>query len=347
MKAIVVHGSRDLRVDEVPDPVAGPDNVVVEMEWGGICGSDVAYYLHGVSGTAVLKEPLVLGHEGAGHVVHAGAAVAAALHARGIAVGTPVTMHPATLVGAGRLPPDTAARTNLWPQVRYFGSAAFSPHEPGLFSRFRAVRADQLRALPHGVTTKAAALAEPLGVALHAVNRAGDLTGMTVLVNGCGPIGALVIACARARGAGRVVAADVSRAALAIGERMGAGEIVDVSTGAGLPADVDLAIEASGAPKALGDVFAAVRRGRVVVQVGNLPAGEVSAALGNIVTREIDYRGSYRFVDEISDALQLMAAGLDVSPLMTHEVTIDDAVPGFELAADRTSGSSKVMIRLS
>lgn len=69
-------------------------------------------------------------------------------------------------------------------------------------------------------------------------------------------------------------------------------------------------------------------------------------ALGGIVTREITYRGSYRFVDEISDALRLMAEGVDVSPLMTHEVMLADALHGFELAADRSAGSSKVMIDL-
>ena len=69
-------------------------------------------------------------------------------------------------------------------------------------------------------------------------------------------------------------------------------------------------------------------------------------ALGGIVTREITYRGSYRFVDEISDALRLMAEGVDVSPLMTHEVLLADALHGFELAADRSAGSSKVMIDL-
>lgn len=69
-------------------------------------------------------------------------------------------------------------------------------------------------------------------------------------------------------------------------------------------------------------------------------------ALGGIVTREITYRGSYRFVDEISDELRLMAEGVDVSPLMTHEVMLADALHGFELAADRSAGSSKVMIDL-
>ena len=77
-----------------------------------------------------------------------------------------------------------------------------------------------------------------------------------------------------------------------------------------------------------------------------MKVGEVPVALGRIVTREITYRGSYRFVDEISDALRLMAEGVDVSPLMTHEVMLADALHGFELAADRSAGSSKVMIDL-
>jgi L-idonate 5-dehydrogenase len=346
VKAVVVHGKNDLRVEEIAEPVCGSGEVLVEMEWGGICGSDVSYWKSGTSGTAILKDPLVLGHEVAGRVAQIGQAAATDLAERGIDVGTPVTIHPATLVGEYDVAPEITGRTNLWPEVRYFGSAAFQPHEQGGFSRFRTVRPDQLRVLPAGVSTKEAALAEPFGVALHAVSRAGDVAGRTVLVNGCGPIGALAVAAAKSAGAERVVAADLSDAALDIARRMGADETVNPGAGGSLPTDVDVAIEASGAPRALGGVIAAVRRGGIIVQVGNLPAGEVSAALGNIVTREIDYRGSYRFVDEISRALELMADGVDVGPLMTHEVSIDEAVRGFEIAADRSTGSSKVMTQL-
>lgn len=347
MKAVVVHGKGDLRVEEIADPDCGRDQVLVEMEWGGICGSDVSYWQKGASGTAVLRDPLVLGHEVAGRVAAIGAEAAVALAGSGVEIGVPVTIHPATLVGEHDVPEELAARTNLWPEVRYFGSAAFRPHEQGGFSRFRAVRPDQLRVLPEGVSTKEAAVAEPFGVALHAIERAGDVADRRVLVNGCGPIGVLAVAAARAAGAREVVAADLSDAALDIARRMGADETVNPRQGDPLPQDVEVAVEASGAPPALGGVIAAVRRGGVLVQVGNLPADEVSAVLGNLVTREIDYRGSYRFVDEISRALELMASGVDVRPLMTHEVSIDDAVRGFALAADRSTGSSKVMIRLS
>lgn len=341
MLAAIVHGPNDLRVEEVPDPVCGPGDVVVSMEWGGICGSDVAYVQKGVSGTAVLKDPLVLGHEVAGLVTEVGADV------EGVALGAAVTVHPATLVGDHEVAEELASRTNLWPQVRYFGSAAFQPHEQGGFSARRVVRPDQLRPLPEGVSTREGALAEPFGVALHAVRRAGDVTGRSVLVNGCGPIGVLAVAAARAAGASTIWAADLSEAALQIAAQMGADHLVRVADGEALPTDAEIGIEASGAPRALGGVIAAIRRGGVLVQVGNLPGGEVSAALGNIVTRELDYRGSYRFVDEISDALDLMAHGVDVSPLMTHTFPLAEALEAFRVAADRSTGSSKVMLQLT
>jgi L-idonate 5-dehydrogenase len=156
----------------------------------------------------------------------------------------------------------------------------------------------------------------------------------------------LAVAAAKAKGAARVYAADLSDAALEIARAMGADDLVHVAEGEALPTDVEVAIEASGVAKVLGGVIAAVRRGGTRVQVGNLPLGEVSAALGNIVTREIDYRGSYRYVDEISEAIELMDGAVDVSPLMTHEFAIDDALRAFQTAADRSTGSSKVMLRL-
>lgn len=341
MKAVVVHGADDLRIDEIPDPHCGPGDVLVSMEWGGICGSDVAYWRAGVSGTATLRDPVVLGHEVAGRVAEVG------IDVLGVQIGDRVTVHPATLVGDYTMPKETAGRTNLWPHIRYFGSAAFHPHEQGGFSSLRNVRPDQIRPLPQGVSTKEGAVAEPFGVALHAVSRAGDVGGRSVLVNGCGPIGALVVAAAKARGAAEVIAADLSPAALDIALAMGADAVVRVADGEALPRDVEIGIEASGAPAALGSVISAVRRGGTLVQVGNLPAGQISAALGNIVTREIDYRGSYRFIDEISEAVQLMDGIVDVSPILTHSYDLAQALVAFEVAADRSTGSSKVMLRLS
>src|SRR6476620_10254752 len=341
MKAVVVHGAGDLRVDTLPDPTPAAGEVLIAMEWGGICGSDLAYVRHGSSGTAQLKQPLVLGHEFAGRIAELGPGVT------GLQIGQRVTAHPATLVGDHVLPERIAGRTNLYPEIRYCGSAAFDPHTDGGFSELKVVRADQIRVLPDGVSTQQGSLAEPLAVALHAVGRAGDVRGRDVLVNGAGPIGALVVAAAKYRGAARVIAADLSEPSLAVARAMGADKTVNLSAGEVLPEDNELVFEASGAAAALGAVLHATARGGTVVQVGNLPGSAVSAVLGDLVTREISWLGSYRFVDEITDAVAALAAGLNVTPLMTHTFGIDDAVTAMQVAGDPTSGSSKVMLRLS
>ncbi|OZM79203.1 L-idonate 5-dehydrogenase [Pseudonocardia sp. MH-G8] len=338
MRAVVVHGPGDVRVDRFPDPEPGPGEVLLAMEWGGICGSDLGYWARGASGTAQLRHPLVLGHEVAGRVAAVGAGVT------GLPEGTAATVHPALLVGDVQLPDRIAGRTNLHPQVRYFGSAAFDPHTDGGFSEYRVVPADQIRPLPDGVGTEQGALAEPLAVALHAVHRSGDVRGRTVLVNGTGPIGALVVAAAKHRGAARVIAADLSAQSLAVATAMGADETVDLGAGASLPSDVELVVEASGAPAALGAVLRATARGGTLVQVGNLPGTPAPAQLGDLVTREITWVGSYRFVEEISDALRALQDGLDVAPLVTHRFDLDDAAEALRAAA--APGSSKVLLRL-
>ncbi|HUR08446.1 MAG TPA: L-idonate 5-dehydrogenase [Nonomuraea sp.] len=340
MKSVVVHGPGDLRIDERPDPVPGEGEVLLAMEWGGICGSDLSYWKHGASGTAVLRHPLVLGHEVAGRIAGIGTGVS------GLAVGRPVTVHPAELIGDGRLPDRLAGRTNLYPRVRYFGSAAFDPHTDGGFSEYRVVRAAQIRPLPEGVTTEHGALAEPLAVAMHAVSRAGDLRGKTVLVNGTGSIGSLVVAAAKHRGAATIIASDIAKTSLAVARAMGADETLDVSGDTTLPEDVELVFEASGTPAALGSVLRATARGGTLVQVGSLPGTPALAALGDLVTREITWIGSYRFADEIDEALRAMRDGLDVSPIISHRFALDQAAEALAVAADPASGSSKVMLRL-
>ncbi|GAB7044539.1 MULTISPECIES: L-idonate 5-dehydrogenase [Catenuloplanes] len=337
MRAVVVHGPRDVRVDSLDVPAPGPGEVRVAVEWGGICGSDVSYYAHGASGTATVRHPLILGHEIAGRVAATGPGVPPDL------VGVPVAVHPAS--PAGELPARLAGRTNLNTRVRYLGSAAFDPHTDGGFAEAVVVRADQLRPLPDGVSTRHGALAEPLAVAMHAVSRAGDVTGRDVLVNGAGPIGCLVVAALRLAGAATVTAADVADAPLATARALGATEVINLRSGGTLPSDAELVLEASGVPGALGAVLAATARGGTLVQVGNLPGTPTPAALGDLVTREITWIGSYRFADEITDAVRALATGLDLEPLIAATYDLTDAPAALDRAAAGGSGG-KIMLRL-
>jgi L-idonate 5-dehydrogenase len=338
MKAVVIHAQDDLRVEDVPAPELRPDKVIVDIHYAGICGSDLAYWRHGATGTAILREPMILGHEISGVVSTVGDDVS------GVVPGEPVTIHPATYAPGGHLDPRLHGRLNLYVPIRYFGSAAFLPHEQGGLCEQRLVDPSQLRRVPDTVSLRDAAVAEPFGVALHAVNRSGGVDGLQVLVNGAGPVGLLVASAAKAHGAARIWVSDINPLALRHAQAMGADVVVDLSSGDLLPEDVDVAFEVSGAPAALHGVFGSVRRGGTVVQVGNVPARPVESDLGNVVTKEIEYRGSYRFIDEIQEALELMASGVDVSPIVTHEFPIDDAVKAFETAGDRSTGSSKVLI---
>ncbi|MDA2811889.1 L-idonate 5-dehydrogenase [Nocardiopsis sp. RSe5-2] len=337
MRSVTVHAPGDLRVDEVPTPEPGDGEVLVAVEWGGICGSDLAYWRHGRTGTAELRDPLVLGHEVAGRVARTGPGV------EGVPEGLPVTVHPADPVGGQDLPERLAGRSNLHPRVRYLGSAALHPHTDGGFRDLLPVKAHQLRPLPEGVDTRCGALAEPLAVALHAVGRAGGVRGREVLVNGAGPIGSLLVAALRHAGAARVVAADIDGGPPRTAAAMGAHETRDLSAGQGLPADTEVVFEASGAPAALAGVLEATARGGTLVQVGNLPGTPAPAALGALVTREITWTGSFRFAEEIGQALEAMAAGLDVAPLITHEFPADRAEEAMRTAA--APGSGKVLLR--
>jgi threonine dehydrogenase-like Zn-dependent dehydrogenase len=336
--AVVVHGAGDLRVDELPTPTPGPDEAVIAVAYGGVCGSDLHYWRSGAVGESILREPMVLGHEIVG-TVHVAAA-----DGSGPAVGTPVAVDPATTGTApGRYPAD---RPNLAPGTTYLGSAALLPHTQGGFARFTALPTRMLRPLPRGLSLRDAALAEPAAVALHGVHRAGDVTGRRALVIGAGPIGALAVAALRRAGAGEIVAVDLQDLPLAIAKQVGADRTVHAADSAAIDAvQADVVIESSGNHHGLASAVRGAARGGTVVMVGLLPTGPQPALVSLAITKELDLRGSFRFVDEISEVLDALADGsLVAAPVATHEFAVEDALAAFHTAAD-ASASGKVLLR--
>ncbi|MEU1197763.1 L-idonate 5-dehydrogenase [Streptomyces sp. NPDC005813] len=334
MLGCVIHGQGDLRVDELPVPSPGPGQALVAVRYGGVCGSDLHYWRHGGVGDFRLREPMVLGHEVVGTVVSYGAG------ARGPAPGTPVAVHPATPCGA--CPECLDDRSNVCRDTRYLGSAARTPHVQGGFAARFVVPAGQLWALPAGLDLRRAALAEPLSVALHAVRRAGDVAGRHVLVTGAGPIGCLVVAAARAAGAARITVTDLLPRALSYAVAAGADAVVRADDPA-WPAEVDVAVEASGVAAGLDTCLRLVRRGAVIVQLGMLPPGRSPFAGNLLVSREIELRGAFRFGAEFDDALALLAAEPAFDELVSAVVPVREAESAFALAADR-SRSCKVLL---
>lgn len=315
------------------------DQAVVQIAYGGICGSDLHYWRHGAVGESVIREPLVLGHEVVGTVV------LPAKDGTSPAAGVPVVVHPGT-EGTGDGSPYPLDRPHLAPGATYLGSAARVPHTDGAFATVVVLPARMLRTIPPGVGLRSAVIAEPAAVALHAVRRAGDLRGRSVVVIGCGPIGSLVAATARRAGAGTITAVDLSERAVCVARAVGAdyGLVAPRrETVAGLHGEV--VFESSGSVAGLSTAIRSVGRGGKVVMVGLPPAGPQPVEIASAISREIELIGSFRFHDELDEVLTALADGsLAVDALLSHEFALDSAEEAFSVAAD-ASVSTKVVLR--
>lgn len=338
--AVVAHGKGDLRIEDVPLGEPAPDQAVIEIAYGGICGSDLHYWLHGAAGESILKDPMVLGHEVVGAVVRAAA------DGTGPSVGTAVAVHPATPgPGAAKYPAD---RPNLSPGCTYLGSAARHPHTDGAFLRYANLPARMLRPLPENLPLRRAALVEPASVAWHAVARAGDVRGKSVLVVGCGPIGALAIAVLKRAGASHITAVDMHAKPLEIAAAVGADVLLQATDAAAIAAvEADVVIESSGNHFGLASAINGAVRGGRVVMVGLLPSGPQPVAISVAITRELELLGSFRFNDEIEEVIAALADGsLFVDPVITHEYALRDGLEAFEMAKN-SALSGKVLLNFS
>lgn len=333
----MAHGKDDLRIEDVPLAAPAADQAVVEIAYGGICGSDLHYWLHGAAGESILKDPMVLGHEVVGVVAHA------ADDGTGPAAGTPVAVHPATPgPGAARYPAD---RPNLSPGCTYLGSAARHPHTDGAFLRYANLPSRMLRVLPPELPLRRAAIVEPASVAWHAVSRAGGVNGKSVLVVGCGPIGTLAVAVLKRAGAAHITAVDMFDKPLEIAAAVGADAVLKADDAEAIAAvEADVVIESSGNRFGLASAINGAVRGGRVVMVGLLPSGPQPVAISLAITRELELVGSFRFNDEIDEVIAALADGsLAVDPVITHEFPLSRGLEAFETARN-SAISGKVLL---
>lgn len=334
MKALAIHGKEDIRWEDREVPTPGDGEVRLRVNYVGICGSDLHYYFHGANGEYTIREPLTPGHELSGVVD---------LDPSGrLAPGTPVTVHPARY---GPEVPGLEDRPHLRPGGDYFGSAAANPHRQGGASELLIVEDHMVRVLPASLPLERAALAEPLAVAIHAVNLAGDITGKRVLVIGAGPIGLLVVAAAVKAGASVVGASDVREEPLDRAKALGATEVSLVGRDTIENESYDAVFECSGVGVALTQAVRASRRAGTIVQVGMLPNADIGVNLAPMLAKELTIRGAFRFSTEIDDAVTLLAESDALDSVISHVLPASDAVQAFELARD-SSASAKVLLSL-
>jgi len=341
MEALVIHAPGDLRIEQVPTPELGRDQLQVRVRCGGICGSDLHYYRHGGFGTVRIQEPMVLGHEVAGVIEAVGSAV------NTFAAGERIAVSPSRPCGLCRYCQQGLQNHCL--DMRYYGSAMRNPHVQGAFRQQLVVETHQAHRLADSVSDGEGSMAEPLSVALYAVRRAGSLLGKRVLVTGCGPIGALVVIAARRAGASEIVATDVMphplRKVLQVGADIAINMAEQPDALDRYSADkgsFDVLFEASGNERALTGAFNALRPRGIIVQLGL--GGEMKLPINTIVAKEFDLRGAFRFHEEFAVAVELLNKGLvDVKPLISATLSYRDSARAFALAGDRTQAMKVLM----
>lgn len=311
MRCSVLRGAGELEVLERAVPVAGPREVLVRISAVGTCGSDVHYFRHGRIGRFVVREPLVLGHEPAGRIVAVGEGVDAGR------TGQRVSLEPGVPCRRCRWCHD--GRYNLCQDVVFFAT----PPVDGAFAEYVTIADDFAHPVPDSVSDDAAALLEPLSVALWANVKAATGLGSHVLVAGAGPIGLLVARVAQVRGATRVVISDPDAGRRRFARDYGVGETLDPA-GPGLDGEVDAFLDCSGAPPAVTSGIGAVRPGGSVTLVG-MGADEMTLPVSAMQSREISLTGTFRYANTWPTAVALAASGeVELDRLVTAHVGLDD-----------------------
>jgi threonine dehydrogenase-like Zn-dependent dehydrogenase len=315
MKALVWHGDRQLELEQLPDPVATADEVILEVELAGICGSD----LHGYRGHPGPRvPPLVLGHEVVGR-----------------SDGETYTVYP--LVSCGSCPRCLAGEDNLCAAWRLIGM-----HRPGVFAERVVVPRRSLVPLPAGLDADRAVLAEPLACCVGAARSLAVPADAHVLVLGCGPIGLLTVYVA-SRGGREVTAVDPVEERRAHALRLGAVRALashDDLEGASF----DAAVDAAGFEPTWRGAIGTIRSGGTIVVVG-LGQAEGSFPMAEVVRRGLCVRGQFAYTRaDFAQALALLAeGGMDMDWIV--EMPLDDGAQAFANLVDQPAVYSKVLLR--
>ncbi|KXX83163.1 putative D-xylulose reductase A [Madurella mycetomatis] len=330
--SFVLHKPNHVSFEERPVPkLASPHDVLVAVNYTGICGSDVHYWLHGAIGHFVVKDPMVLGHESAGTVVEVGSAVTT------LKKGDRIALEPG--YPCRRCGDCLSGRYNLCHQMVF---AATPPYD-GTLTGFWVAPFDFCYKLPDNVSLQEGALIEPLAVAVHIVRQARVQPGQSVVVMGAGPVGLLCAAVAASFGATKVVSVDIVQAKLDFARAFAATHTYlsqrvppeenarKLIAAADLGPGADVVIDASGAEPSIQASLHVVRMGGTYVQ-GGMGKSDINFPIMALCLKEVTAKGSFRYGSgDYKLAIDLVAAGkVDVKKLINGVVAFKDAEEAFK-----------------
>lgn len=322
---------------EIPVPEAGEEQILVKIHMLGICGSDIHVY-HGKH--PFTKYPVTQGHEVSGEIVSLGKGV------EGFAIGQKVTVEPQ--VFCGRCHPCTHGKYNLCEELKVMGFQT-----TGMASHYFAVDASKVTPLPEDMGYEEGAMIEPLAVAVHAVCRAGDVSGMKVAVIGAGPIGNLVAQAAKGMGAAQVMVTDVSDYRLQLAKDCGADltfNTKDKEFGAAMleafgPDKADVIYDCAGNDITINQAIRCARKGSTIILVAVF-ADMAKADLAVLNDHELDLNTSmmYRHEDYVKAIGMVEEGRISLRPLMSRVFPFAQYKQAYEYIDDHRETSMKILI---
>ncbi len=340
MKALLLSKYKHLEIADLPEPKAGPGEVLVRVAACGICGSDV----HGYDGSSGRRiPPIVMGHEAAGRIVALGPGVTE------FAEGDRVTFD--STIYCGTCGHCRRGEVNLCDNRQVLGVSCGDYRRAGAFAEFVAVPSRIVYRLPDNLPFEEAAMLEAVSVAVHAVSLAQASGKSPALVVGAGMIGLLIVQVLRAAECSPIFVADIDDSRLRLAQEVGAhtalsakldvaAQVEKLTGGAG----VDVAIEAVGQTDSVKAAIESVRKGGTVVLVGNI-APEVTLPLQKVVTRQIRIQGSCASSGEYPRAIELLARGvIQVTKLITAVAPLAEGPQWFERLYARERNLMKVVL---
>lgn len=344
MKVAVMEGIGKMGYTQRPIPAPKADEVLVKLEYVGICGSDMHYYETGAIGDYVVKPPFVLGHEPGGTVVGVGS------HVTHLKVGDKVALEPGKTCGHCEF--CRQGKYNLCPDVVFFAT----PPVDGVFQEYVAHEAALCFKLPENVSTLEGALIEPLAVGFHAANQGGAHAGQTAVVMGAGCIGLVSMMALKAEGVSRVYVVDVMAKRLEKALELGADGVINgkdedaveavrkLTGGAGC----DLVIETAGTEFTTRQAIHMTKKGASVVLVGYSKTGEMTLPMSLALDKELTFKTVFRYRHIYPMAIDAVAAGkVNLKGIVTDIFDFDDIQNAMDRSVADKANIVKAVVRIA
>ena len=343
MKVAVMNGIGKMGYTTRDIPTPKDDEVLVKLEYVGICGSDMHYYETGAIGHYVVKPPFVLGHEPGGTVVEVGSKV------KHLKVGDRVALEPGKTCGHCKFCRE--GQYNLCPDVVFFAT----PPVDGVFQEYVAHEAGLCFKLPDNVSTMEGALIEPLAVGFHAARQGGAQAGQVAVVTGAGCIGLVSMMALKAMGVSKVYSVDVMDKRLDKALELGADgvingsredavkKVMELTGGMGC----DLVIETAGTEITTRQAVQMTKKGATIVLVGYSKTGEIKMPISLALDKELTFKTVFRYRHIYPMAIDAVASGrVNLKGIVTNEFALDDIQEAMDESVNNKADIVKAVVKI-